>query len=67
MTALVGLAVAALVGVAAALLSQVGRPYPGFFFSADYRVFPVCAESRAAGLAFGDRIVSVGGRRPSTS
>ncbi|HEV8436506.1 MAG TPA: adenylate/guanylate cyclase domain-containing protein [Methylomirabilota bacterium] len=65
-TALLGLTIAAILGVLAALVSQVGRPYPGFFFSADYRVFPVSAESRAAGLGWGDRIVSVDGRSPLT-
>jgi class 3 adenylate cyclase len=62
MTALAALTVAALVGVLVALVIQVDRPYPGFFFSADYRVFPVSSESRAAGLVAGDRIVAVDGR-----
>ncbi len=64
MTALVALTIAALAGVLAAVVSQVDRPYPGFFFSADYRVFPVSPESRAAGLGHGDRIVTVGGHSP---
>src|SRR5213593_5199668 len=64
MTAVVALTVAALAGVLAALVSQVGRPYPGFFFSADYRVFPVSPESRAAGLGYGDRIITVDGGSP---
>jgi len=38
---LVALSIAAIAGVLATLLVQVGRPYPGFFFSADYRIFPV--------------------------
>ncbi len=64
MTALVALSIAASTGVLAAVVSQVDQPYPGFFFSADYRVFPVSPESRAAGLAHGDRIVTVGGHSP---
>jgi class 3 adenylate cyclase len=64
MTALVGLTLVALLGVLTILASQVGRPYPGFFFSPDYRVFPVTAASRAAGLAYGDRIVAADGRSP---
>jgi class 3 adenylate cyclase len=61
MTLLVALTIAALAGVAVVLASQVSRPYPGFFFSTDYRVFPSSAESRAAGLSDGDRIVAVDG------
>src|SRR5436309_15233077 len=64
MTAVVALTVAALAGVLAALVSQVDRPYPGFFFSADYRVFPVSPESRAAGFRYGDHIVAVDGASP---
>src|SRR5262245_26658192 len=61
----VALSVAAILGVLAALAAEVGRAYPGFFFSADYRIFPVDAASRAAGLAYGDRIVAVDGRSPT--
>ena len=49
MAALVASTVLALAGVLVVLVSEVNRPYPGFFFSADYRVFPVSPESRAAG------------------
>src|SRR6266478_5503049 len=63
-TVVVGLTVVALAGVLAALVSQVDRPYPGFFFSADYRVFPISPESRAAGFGYGDRIVAVDGNSP---
>jgi class 3 adenylate cyclase len=55
-----------LVGILLALVAQVGRPYPGFFFATDYRIFPVEPEARAAGLAYGDRVVSVNGRPPVT-
>jgi len=54
----------AILGVLAALLIQLERPYPGFFFSADYRVFPVDPAARAAGLESGDRIVGVDGQSP---
>src|SRR5262245_2711139 len=62
----VALSVAVIAAVLAALAAEVGRPYPGFFFSADYRVFPVEAASRAAGLEYGDRIVAGDGRSPLT-
>src|SRR5262245_22434754 len=62
---LVALSFAAMLGVLAALLAQVDHPYPGFFFSSDFRVFPVSPESRAAGLAYADRIVSADGRPPT--
>ncbi len=62
----VALSVAAILGVLAALAAEVGRAYPGFFFSADYRIFPVDAASRAAGLEYADRIVAVEGRSPTT-
>ena len=64
MAALVAFTVLALAGVLVLLVSQVNRPYPGFFFSADYRVFPVTPESRAAGVGFGDRILDVDGASP---
>jgi class 3 adenylate cyclase len=61
------LATAALIlGVLASLAVDVGRPYPGFFFSPDYRVFPVDPAARRAGLAVGDRIVAVDGASPMT-
>src|SRR5262245_25137820 len=63
---LVASSVAAILGVLVSLVVQVDRPYPGFFFSADYRVFPVTAGARAAGLEYGDRIVAVDGHSPIT-
>jgi class 3 adenylate cyclase len=64
MRLLVALTVAALLGVAATLIAQVDRPYPGFFFSPDYRVFPSEPAGRDPGLAWGDRILAVDGRSP---
>ena len=64
MAAIVALTMAALLGVFVSLAVQVNRPYPGFFFSLDYRVFPVSAESRAAGLHYGDKILAVDGHSP---
>ncbi|MGH7332518.1 MAG: hypothetical protein ACREKS_07170, partial [Candidatus Rokuibacteriota bacterium] len=58
---IVALSVAAILGVLAAFLVQLDRPYPGFFFSADYRVFPV---GPPAGIEYGDRIVGVDGQSP---
>jgi hypothetical protein len=63
MSLLVALTVAALLAVLATLISQVDRPYPGFFFSADYRVFPVSAASRAAGLGPGSPAEDLGVRQ----
>ncbi len=61
------LATAALiVGVLGSLAVDVGRPYPGFFFSADYRIFPVTSAARDAGLRVGDRIIAVDGASPLT-
>src|SRR5215470_11708299 len=60
----VSLAVVA--GLGAGLASEVGRPYPGFFFAIDYHVVPVEPEARAAGLRWGDRIVAVDGQSPLT-
>ena len=64
---LLGAASAALlVALFALMLAQAGAPFPGFFITADYRIVPVDDATRAAGLAFGDRVVSVDGRSPST-
>jgi class 3 adenylate cyclase len=57
---------ALVLGSLGALARDVGRPYPGFFFSADYRVFPVEDAARAAGLAPGDRLLAVDGASPLT-
>ena len=66
MAALVSLTILALLGVLGVLVSQVARPYPGFFSSVDARLFPVSAASRAAGLRFGDRVVADDGASPVT-
>ncbi|HKW92769.1 MAG TPA: adenylate/guanylate cyclase domain-containing protein, partial [Methylomirabilota bacterium] len=58
----VSLAVVA--GLGMGLASEVGRPYPGFFFAIDYHVVPVEPAARAAGLRWGDRIVAVDGQSP---
>ena len=55
---------ALIVGVLGSLVADVGHPYPGFFFSPDYRVFPVDPSAVDAGLAVGDRIVAVDGDSP---
>src|SRR5687768_12406119 len=55
-----------ILGVLGCLVADVGSRYPGFFFSPDYRVFPVSAAAWAAGLAVGDRIVAVDGASPLT-
>ena len=61
------LATAALIlGVLGSLVVDVGRPYPGFFFTADYRIFPATAAVRDAGLRFGDRLLAVDGASPLT-
>ncbi|MBI3105150.1 MAG: hypothetical protein HYY95_06185, partial [Candidatus Rokubacteria bacterium] len=65
-TVLVAASAAALLALGLGLAAEVGRPYPGFFFAVDYRVFPVEPAARAAGLAFGDRLVAVDGRSPVT-
>jgi class 3 adenylate cyclase len=57
---------ALIVGVLGSLIADVGRPYPGFFFSPDYRLTPVEPAARAAGLRVGDRIVAVDGASPLT-
>src|SRR5215471_6984343 len=59
---LVAASAAAILAVFASLAAQVDRPYPGFFFSAGYRVFPVGRGDR---LEFGDRIAAVDGRSPT--
>ena len=46
---LVALTVAAIVGVLACLVVEIGRPYPGFFFSSDFRVFPATLAAFAPG------------------
>ncbi|MCI0546915.1 MAG: GAF domain-containing protein [Candidatus Rokubacteria bacterium] len=61
---LVAASVAVLLGLGAGLLADVGRPYPGFFFSPDYRIFPEDPAATGAGLAWGDRIVAVDGGSP---
>lgn len=63
-TVLVAAVALTLVLVGLGLLTDVGRPYPGFFFAPDWRVFPIEPEAREAGLVFGDRIVSVDGASP---
>ncbi len=64
MLATVALTAVALAATIASLVAHVGRPYPGFFFSPDYRVLPVERAARDAGLRAGDRIVSAAGRSP---
>src|SRR5499433_886720 len=59
----VGLTAAALALLLGSLAARVGRPYPGFFVAPDYRVFPVEA---GVPLEWGDRIVGVDGRSPTT-
>jgi len=64
--AVVAVTAAVILGVLGSLVADVGRPYPGFFFSSDYRIFPIDAAAREAGLAVGDRIVAVDGASPLT-
>jgi class 3 adenylate cyclase len=64
-TLLVAATAAAILGLGAALVHDVGRPYPGFFFAPDYRIFPVSAAAIDAGFAYGDRIVGVNGQGPT--
>jgi len=61
----VALSLAVVIGLAAGLATEVGRPYPGFFFAIDYHVAPAEPAARAAGLRWGDRIVSVDGGSPA--
>jgi class 3 adenylate cyclase len=56
--------VAVLVSLGAGLAREVGRPFPGFFIAPDDRIFPASPAAVAAGLAYGDRIVSVDGASP---
>jgi class 3 adenylate cyclase len=63
-TGLVALSVVVVLGVGASVAVEVGRAWPGFFFTADYRVFPVSDDARAAGFASGDRILAVDGGSP---
>jgi hypothetical protein len=61
---LVGATVLVLVGVAAGLIRDVGRPYPGFHPDVDFRILLPTPAARAAGLRDNDRIVSVEGGSP---
>ena len=58
----VAVSLAVVLGLGAGLASEVGRPYPGFFFTIDYHIAPVEPAARAAGLRWGDRVVGVDGR-----
>src|SRR5690348_11411948 len=60
----VALSLAVVIGLAAGLATEVGRPYPGFFFAIDYHVAPAEPAARAAGLRWGDRLVAVDGGSP---
>jgi class 3 adenylate cyclase len=51
-------------GIFASLMADVGRLYPGFFVSADYRALPLDDEAQAAGVGWGDRLVAVDGASP---
>ena len=64
-TLLVAATAAVIFGLGAGLVRDVGRPYPGFFFAPDYRIFPVSAAAARAGLAYGDRIVGLNGQGPT--
>ena len=61
---LVALTAATLLILLGALVAQVGRSYPGFFVTQDFRVFPSSPAPDAP--EWGDRIVSVDGRSPVT-
>jgi len=56
--------VLALLGVAAGLIHDVGRPYPGFHADVDYRILLPSAAARDAGLRDNDRILTVDGGSP---
>ena len=60
----VAVSLAVVVGLGAGLATEVGRPYPGFFFAIDYHIAPVEPVARAAGLRWGDRVVGVDGQSP---
>jgi len=64
---LVALTVAALLAVLATLIRQVDRPYPGFFFSADFRVFPVSPPVARGRSGLWRPIVAWTAARPSRS
>jgi len=64
--AVVAITAALILGVLGSLVADVGHRYPGFFFSPDYRIFPVDPAARDAGLAIGDRIVAVDSAPPLT-
>jgi len=64
-TLLVAGSAALLVVLFGLLLADVGKPFPGFFLTADYRIVPVDDAARATGLGFGDRVVAVAERSPS--
>jgi class 3 adenylate cyclase len=63
---LVAASLAVLAGLLGGLALEVGRPYPGFFATPDYRIFPVEPAARAAGLRTGDRLLAVDGDSPLT-
>src|ERR1700694_1535450 len=64
--AVVAITAALILGVLSSLTADVGHRYPGFFFSPDYRIFPVPPAARDAGRAIGDRLVAVDGASPLT-
>src|SRR5260370_35675753 len=51
-------------GIFGGLAADVGRPYPGFLATPDYRVAWLEPDARAAGLDVGDRLVAVDGGSP---
>jgi class 3 adenylate cyclase len=61
---LVALTAATLLVLLGALVAKVGQPYPGFFVTQDFRVFP--SSPAPDGPEWGDRIMSVDGRSPVT-
>ncbi len=62
----VAVSLAVVGGLGVGLASEVGRPYPGFFFAIDSHIAPVEPAARAAGLRWGDRVVGVDGQSPLT-